>query len=49
MNKKIIPVILISAITVSSTVHAFSDTENHWAKNAIDEFGYNKRLRRWYF
>lgn len=45
MNKKIIPVILISAITVSSTVHAFLDTENHWAKNAIDEFGENNIIK----
>lgn len=45
MNKKIIPVILISAIAISSTVHAFSDTENHWAKDVINEFSENSIIK----
>lgn len=38
MKRKIIPFILITLFTLTSTVHAFSDTENHWAKEDIEEF-----------
>lgn len=37
MKKKIIPIILVSIITLSSTVCAFSDIENHWSKEAVEK------------
>lgn len=37
MKKKIIPIMLMSMLTVSSSVYAFSDVDNHWAKDSIDK------------
>lgn len=37
MKRKIIPFMLITLFTMSSTALAFSDVENHWAKESIDE------------
>lgn len=37
MKKKIIPIMLMSMLTVSSSVYAFSDVDNHWAKDSIEK------------
>lgn len=37
MRKKIIPIMLMSMLTVSSSVYAFSDVDNHWAKDSIEK------------
>lgn len=37
MKKKIIPIVLMSMLTVSSSVYAFSDVDNHWAKDSIEK------------
>jgi len=42
MRKKIIPFILITLVTLTSTACAFSDIEDHWAKDNIEKL--NKTL-----
>lgn len=37
MRRKIIPIMLMSMLTVSSSVYAFSDVDNHWAKDSIEK------------
>lgn len=37
MKRKIIPIMLMSMLTVSSSVYAFSDVDNHWAKDSINK------------
>lgn len=37
MKRKIIPIMLMSMLTVSSSVYAFSDVDNHWAKDSIEK------------
>ena len=37
MKKKIIPIMLMSMLAVSSSVYAFSDVDNHWAKDSIEK------------
>lgn len=37
MKRKIIPIVLMSMLTVSSSVYAFSDVDNHWAKDSIEK------------
>lgn len=37
MKKKIIPIVLVSMLTFSSTAYAFSDIDEHWAKTSIEE------------
>lgn len=38
MRKKIIPFMLITLFAMTSSVKAFTDTDNHWAKESIDQF-----------
>ena len=37
LKRKIIPIMLMSMLTVSSSVYAFSDVDNHWAKDSIEK------------
>lgn len=37
MRRKIIPIMLMSMLAVSSSVYAFSDVDNHWAKDSIEK------------
>ena len=38
MKNKIIPIFVILIMCLSSSIYAFSDTEEHWAKEGIDFF-----------
>ncbi len=39
MKKKVIPILLMYMLIYASTIYAFSDVDEHWAKDSIEELG----------